>query len=70
MLQVNLVSVIEQMREDRGGMVQTDEQYEYVYRAVVRYARLRETLGSLNSYTSDNDALRAALIKANRFVLS
>ncbi len=55
------------MREDRGGMIQTDEQYEYVWRALVRYARIRESMLSITEYTSDNDALRAALVKANRY---
>jgi protein tyrosine phosphatase len=29
---VNLTAIVQQMREDRGGMVQTFEQYEYAFR--------------------------------------
>lgn len=69
LLQVNLISVIEQLREDRGGCVQTEEQYEYIYRAIVRYARIRNVLtGHVSANTPENEALRQAMIKANRYI--
>ena len=65
-VQVNLLAVIEQLREDRGGSVQTEEQYEYIYRCLIRYARIRDVLNGTSDNTPENEALRLAMAKANR----
>lgn len=38
--EVNLLDTIDQIREDRMGMIQHTEQYKFVYQAVIDYARL------------------------------
>lgn len=35
---VDILGIVAQMRMDRGGLIQTHEQYEFVYRAICEYA--------------------------------
>lgn len=35
---VDILGIVAQMRLDRGGLIQTNEQYEFVYRAICEYA--------------------------------
>ena len=37
--QVDIVRIVSDLRQDRGGMVQNDEQYHFVYRTLSDYAR-------------------------------
>lgn len=40
-----MTQLLTDMRKDRGGMVQTFEQVELVYRMIARYARKNKLLG-------------------------
>lgn len=37
---VDIVRILCQLRQDRGGMIQTDDQYRFVYRTLSIYARI------------------------------
>ena len=62
------MNIIKRLREQRGGMVQTKDQYVYIYRAMVRYGRILELLGDLNPTITSNTALVESLRKADRWV--
>lgn len=39
---VDILGIVARLREDRGGMVQTEEQYEFIYHALLAYARSKQ----------------------------
>lgn len=63
--EVDVTDVVEQVREDRGGMVQTYEQYQFIYKAVCAYAR-REGITS-SMFEEDDPVLQESLRHAERY---
>eukprot|EP00730_Choanoeca_flexa_P004587 TRINITY_DN11741_c1_g1_i1.p1 TRINITY_DN11741_c1_g1~~TRINITY_DN11741_c1_g1_i1.p1 ORF type:complete len:1538 (+),score=425.01 TRINITY_DN11741_c1_g1_i1:39-4616(+) len=58
----DLSIIVDQMRRDRGGMVQTFEQYEFAFKALGSYARLLGMLSLLkDADTDDMTAVTTAL---------
>ena len=50
---MNILNTVHEMRCDRGGMVQTRQQYEYIYKVAYEYAKmLNNPLASAHSSMS------------------
>ena len=50
---MNILNTVHEMRADRGGMVQTRQQYEYIYKVAYEYAKmLNNPLASAHSSMS------------------
>lgn len=58
---------VRQMREDRGGMVQTYEQLQFVHNAITDYARQHNIIDWLQD--DEDPILRASVDRARRCVL-
>jgi protein tyrosine phosphatase len=46
---VDILNIVARLREDRGGMVQTQDQYAFVYETLLDYAEELSSKGLLPS---------------------